>query len=118
LYPIQFQLRQLGHVIGECEKDDKLIGRGDNVSLDEDAMGFIGVVTQLRELVTQLEEGLEKGLRMRLGKEEHRKLRHWPMDQINKLRWTFVESGDIESLLQRIYRLTQGLPYLYRHIDR
>jgi len=45
LDPIQFQLRQLGHVIGECEKDDELVRRGDNVSLDEDAIGFIGVVT-------------------------------------------------------------------------
>jgi len=76
------------------------------------------VLRQLKELVQKLEREVTKGREMRLAKGEKRRRRDWVMDQVNKLRWTFLESEDVEKLINQIYQLTQTLPQLYRTLDR
>lgn len=76
------------------------------------------MLRQLKELVQKLEREVTKGREMRLAKGEKRRRRDWVMDQVNKLRWTFLESEDVKKLINQIYQLTQTLPQLYRTLDR
>jgi hypothetical protein len=55
---------------------------------------------------------------MRLGKQENRRIRDWPMDQINKVKWSFFKDSDVEDLIHQIYHLTGTLPHLYQNIER